>query len=60
MNLNKYVVNLSDGTTTGFTSVANAFAINEQGNIVGVGWYFNGTKTIQAGFLLKQFGNGKP
>jgi probable HAF family extracellular repeat protein len=59
VNLNNYVVNLSNGTTTGFTSVANAFAINEQGNIVGVGFYFDGTKTIEAGFLLKRIGNDK-
>jgi len=26
VNLNSYVINLSNGTTTGFTSVANAFA----------------------------------
>jgi probable HAF family extracellular repeat protein len=59
VNLNNYVINLSNGTTTGFTSVANAFAINEQGNIAGLGNYFNGTKTIQAGFLLKRIDNDK-
>jgi probable HAF family extracellular repeat protein len=59
VNLNNYVINLSNGTTTGFTSVANAFAINEQGNIAGLGLYFNGTKTIQAGFLLKRIDNDK-
>jgi probable HAF family extracellular repeat protein len=54
VNLNNYVVNLSNGTTTGFMNVANASSINKQGDIAGLGNYFNGTKTIQAGFLLKR------
>jgi hypothetical protein len=40
-------------------NVANASSINKQGNIAGLGNYFNGTKTIQAGFLLKQIDNDK-
>jgi probable HAF family extracellular repeat protein len=52
VNLNNYVVNLSNGTTTGFTSVAYASSINTQGDIAGLGNYFNGTTTIQAGILL--------
>jgi probable HAF family extracellular repeat protein len=54
VNLNNYVVNLSNGTTAGFTSVANGFAINKNGDIAGLGLYFNGTKTIEAGCLLKR------
>jgi hypothetical protein len=54
VDLNNYVVNLSNGTTTGFMNVANASSINKQGNIAGLGSYFNRTKTIQARFLLKR------
>jgi probable HAF family extracellular repeat protein len=54
VDLNDHVMNLGNGTTPGFTRLFTAFAINKNGNIVGVGNYFNGTKTIQAGFLLKR------
>jgi probable HAF family extracellular repeat protein len=54
VDLNSKVMNLSNGITPGFTKLFTAFAINKSGNIVGVGNYFDGTKTIQAGFLLKR------
>jgi probable HAF family extracellular repeat protein len=54
VNLNNYITNLSNGTTIGFTGAFVAYAINKNGDIVGAGNYFNGTKTIQAGFLLKK------
>jgi probable HAF family extracellular repeat protein len=54
VDLNSKVVNLSNGTTPGFTKLFTAEAINTIGNIVGAGNYFNGAKTIQAGFLLKR------
>ena len=56
LNVNNYVVNLSNGTTPGFTKLLNANAINGQGDIVGFGNYFDGTKTILAGFLLIKIG----
>lgn len=43
---------LVSGTTVGFQSLRFAHAINNAGDIVGVGDYFDGVSVYEAGFLL--------
>jgi uncharacterized membrane protein len=47
------LITLSDGTTPGFTSLNTATDINNLGQIVGVGTYFDGTKSFSAPYLLQ-------
>jgi probable HAF family extracellular repeat protein len=53
LDLNDYVINLSDGTSPGFTKLSEAHAINGRGNIAASGDYFDGSRTIQAACLLR-------
>lgn len=44
---------LSDGTFPGFTSLNTAFDINDLGQIIGVGTYFDGTSSFSAPFIIQ-------
>ena len=47
------LVTLSDGTTPGFTSLETALDINNFGQIIGMGTYFDGTNSFSAPYMLQ-------
>jgi probable HAF family extracellular repeat protein len=47
------LITLSDGTTPGFTSLDTATDINNLGQIVGMGTYFDGVNTFSAPYMLQ-------
>lgn len=47
------LVTLSDGTTPGFTSLETALDINNLGQIIGMGTYFDGTNSFSAPYILQ-------
>jgi len=47
------LVTLSDGTTPGFTSLETALDINNLGQIIGMGTYFDGTNSFSAPYMLQ-------
>jgi probable HAF family extracellular repeat protein len=52
-NMNQlYASLLSDGSAPGFISLDDATGINDSGQIVGNGEYFDGTNTYEEGFIL--------